>query len=98
MELDTTNINASRFFMPAGCFFIRHGNQIQLEPQYVYFDRNRYWSGIFSLIRFFPDIFPEFKTESGTVSFYFEATAVILTLVLLGQLLKLEPTVRQVEQ
>ena len=37
----------------------------------------------------FPDIFPaEFKTESGTVSLYFEATAVILTLVLLGQLLE----------
>ena len=38
---------------------------------------------------FFPDIFPdEFKTESGTVHLYFEATAVILTLVLLGQLLE----------
>jgi len=38
---------------------------------------------------FFPNIFPdEFKTESGTVLLYFEATAVILTLVLLGQLLE----------
>ena len=37
----------------------------------------------------FPDIFPdEFKTESGTVLLYFEAAAVILTLVLLGQLLE----------
>ncbi len=37
----------------------------------------------------FPDIFPDqFKTESGTVYLYFEATAVILTLVLLGQLLE----------
>ncbi|MCB0409330.1 MAG: heavy metal translocating P-type ATPase [Flavobacteriales bacterium] len=37
----------------------------------------------------FPDVFPEeFKTESGTVLLYFEATAVILTLVLLGQLLE----------
>ena len=37
----------------------------------------------------FPDLFPnEFKTESGTVLLYFEATAVILTLVLLGQLLE----------
>ena len=37
----------------------------------------------------FPDIFPdEFKSESGTVLLYFEATAVILTLVLLGQLLE----------
>jgi Cu2+-exporting ATPase len=36
-----------------------------------------------------PDIFPdEFKTESGTVLLYFEATTVILTLVLLGQLLE----------
>lgn len=37
----------------------------------------------------FPAIFPnEFKTESGTVHLYFEATAVVLTLVLLGQLLE----------
>lgn len=37
----------------------------------------------------FPDFFPdEFKTEQGTVYLYFEATAVILTLVLLGQLLE----------
>ncbi|MGE0561562.1 MAG: heavy metal translocating P-type ATPase [Flavobacteriales bacterium] len=37
----------------------------------------------------FPNIFPnEFKTESGTVLLYFEAAAVILTLVLLGQLLE----------
>jgi Cu+-exporting ATPase len=45
---------------------------------------------LFSLVGlFFPDIFPaEFKTEGGTVSLYFEATAVILTLVLLGQLLE----------
>lgn len=36
-----------------------------------------------------PDVFPpEFKTEDGTVHLYFEATAVILTLVLLGQLLE----------
>lgn len=42
---------------------------------------------VFALI--FPDVFPaEFKTESGTVHLYFEATAVILTLVLLGQLLE----------
>jgi Cu2+-exporting ATPase len=31
---------------------------------------------------------PEFKTEMGTVHLYFEATTVILTLVLLGQLLE----------
>ncbi len=45
---------------------------------------------IFSIIgMIFPDIFPdEFKTEAGTVYLYFEATAVILTLVLLGQLLE----------
>ena len=36
-----------------------------------------------------PDVFPaEFKTEHGTVHLYFEATAVVLTLVLLGQLLE----------
>jgi Cu+-exporting ATPase len=45
---------------------------------------------LFSLVGlFFPDVFPnEFKTEHGTVFLYFEATAVILTLVLLGQLLE----------
>ena len=37
----------------------------------------------------FPDIFPDqFKTHSGTVYVYFEATTVILTLVLLGQVLE----------
>jgi P-type Cu+ transporter len=45
---------------------------------------------LFSLVgMFFPDIFPqEFKTETGSVLLYFEATTVILTLVLLGQLLE----------
>jgi Cu2+-exporting ATPase len=42
---------------------------------------------VFALL--FPNIFPDqFKTESGTVFVYFEATTVILTLVLLGQLLE----------
>lgn len=42
---------------------------------------------IFGLL--FPDIFPsQFKTQEGTVHLYFEATAVVLTLVLLGQLLE----------
>ena len=37
----------------------------------------------------FPDFFPaQFKTESGSVHVYFEAAAVILTLVLLGQVLE----------
>lgn len=45
---------------------------------------------LFSLVgMFFPNIFPnEFKTEHGTVLLYFEATTVILTLVLLGQLME----------
>ncbi|HEY5691944.1 MAG TPA: heavy metal translocating P-type ATPase [Cyclobacteriaceae bacterium] len=45
---------------------------------------------LFSLFgMLFPDIFPDqFKTEAGTVHVYFEAAAVILTLVLLGQLLE----------
>lgn len=45
---------------------------------------------LFSLVGlFFPGLFPsEFKTEHGTVMLYFEATTVILTLVLLGQLLE----------
>lgn len=45
---------------------------------------------IFSLLALiFPDFFPaQFKTHHGTVHVYFEATTVILTLVLLGQLLE----------
>lgn len=45
---------------------------------------------VFSVVAMlFPNIFPsEFKTQSGTVHLYFEATVVILTLVLLGQLLE----------
>ena len=44
----------------------------------------------FSLLAIiFPDIFPpEFRSESGSVYVYFEATTVILTLVLLGQVLE----------
>jgi len=38
---------------------------------------------------FFPSIFPsQFKTPSGAVHVYFEATTVILTLVLLGQVME----------
>ncbi|HQW70472.1 MAG: copper-translocating P-type ATPase [Saprospiraceae bacterium] len=38
---------------------------------------------------FFSDIFPaEFRSHHGTVALYFEATSVILTLALLGQLLE----------
>ncbi|MCO4814750.1 MAG: copper-translocating P-type ATPase [Flavobacteriales bacterium] len=45
---------------------------------------------LFSVVGlFYPEIFPaEFKTEAGSVLLYFEATAVILTLVLLGHLLE----------
>ncbi|CAH0995340.1 Copper-exporting P-type ATPase [Emticicia aquatica] len=45
---------------------------------------------LFSIVGlFFPNVFPsEFKSENGTVHLYFEATTVILTLVLLGQLLE----------
>lgn len=44
----------------------------------------------FSLVGlFFPELFPnEFKNDQGQVHLYFEATAVILSLVLLGQLLE----------
>lgn len=39
----------------------------------------------------FPDIFPEsFRSEKGGVGVYFEAAAVIVTLVLLGQVLELK--------
>ena len=42
---------------------------------------------VFGLI--FPHLFPqEFKSEHGSVHLYFEATTVILTLVLLGQLME----------
>jgi Cu+-exporting ATPase len=45
---------------------------------------------LFSIVGLlFPNVFPqEFKSEMGGVDLYFEATAVILTLVLLGQLLE----------
>ena len=45
---------------------------------------------IYSLVAlFFPEIFPaSFRSESGTVGVYFEAAAVIVTLVLLGQMLE----------
>jgi len=45
---------------------------------------------IYSLMAlFFPRIFPaSFRSESGTVGVYFEAAAVIITLVLLGQMLE----------
>ncbi|MFO7672868.1 MAG: heavy metal translocating P-type ATPase [Lutibacter sp.] len=45
---------------------------------------------LFSIVALlFPDVFPqEFKSDMGGVDLYFEATAVILTLVLLGQLLE----------
>lgn len=45
---------------------------------------------LFSVVAlFFPQIFPaQFKTENRTVFVYFEATTVILTLILLGQLLE----------
>lgn len=45
---------------------------------------------IFSVFAlFFPQLFPdEFRTHNNTIHLYFEATAVILTLVLLGQLME----------
>ncbi len=45
---------------------------------------------LFSVVgMLFPEVFPDqFKTEAGTVHVYFEAAAVILTLVLLGQVLE----------
>ena len=40
-----------------------------------------------------PDIFPaQFRDHNGTVHLYFEATAIILTLILLGQVLELRAT------
>lgn len=47
---------------------------------------------LFSIIAsFFPFIFPqEFTSANGTVAVYFEAAAVIVTLILLGQILELK--------
>jgi Cu+-exporting ATPase len=47
---------------------------------------------IYSLMaKIFPEIFPaSFRTDSGAVGVYFEAAAVIVTLVLLGQVLELK--------
>lgn len=47
---------------------------------------------LFSIVALiFPDIFPDqFKTASGNVHLYFESAAVILTLILLGQVLELK--------
>jgi Cu2+-exporting ATPase len=61
-----------------------------LELKYVYLIGIGSGLLLFSLFGlFFPEYFPnEFKTEGGTVHLYFEATTVILTLVLLGQLLE----------
>jgi Cu+-exporting ATPase len=42
------------------------------------------------LATFFPDVFPaSFRTEHGGIELYFESAAVIVTLVLLGQVLEL---------
>ena len=47
-----------------------------------------YLFSVFAL--FFPSVFPaQFKDENGNVHLYFEAAAVILTLVLMGQVLEL---------
>ncbi|HEX7585138.1 MAG TPA: heavy metal translocating P-type ATPase, partial [Prolixibacteraceae bacterium] len=47
-----------------------------------------YLFSVFAL--FFPSLFPaQFKDENGNVHLYFEAAAVILTLVLMGQVLEL---------
>ena len=43
-----------------------------------------------TIATFFPDLFPEsFRSQHGGVDLYFEAAAVIVTLVLLGQVLEL---------
>jgi Cu+-exporting ATPase len=48
-----------------------------------------YWYSVVAI--FFPGIFPvSFRTSDGLVAIYFEAAAVIVTLVLLGQVLELK--------
>jgi Cu2+-exporting ATPase len=77
--------------MLLGCFFVRAYKSV-ITWNLNMFTLIGIGSGcsLFSLFGlFFPEYFPnEFKTEGGTVHLYFEATTVILTLVLLGQLLE----------
>ena len=74
-------------------FFVRGWNSVvSLEPEYVHADRDGGRGGIlFSVVAVVaPGIFPAgFRDAQGNVGVYFEAGAVIVVLVLLGQLMEL---------
>lgn len=79
-------------FYACNMFFVRAWESI-LSLNFNMFTLIGIGSGaafLFSVIGLvFPAIFPDaFKTSHGTIPLYFEATTVILTLVLLGQLLE----------
>ena len=70
----------------------RLGFNRQSQPQHVYPHRHRHGTayGYSVIATFFPDLFPDaFRAHGGESAVYFEAAAVITTLVLLGQVLEL---------
>jgi len=70
----------------------RLGLSGQPPAQHVHLDRARHRCGLFLRLvaALAPGIFSRsFRTPEGEVALYFEATAVIVTLVLLGQVLEL---------
>ena len=75
-------------------FFVRAWQSIvSRPPEYVHADRLGVGVAyVYSLFAaFFPPAFPlEFRDDMGQVPVYFEAAAVIVTLVLLGQVLELK--------
>lgn len=81
-------------FYTSGEFFIRgYKSMINKSPNmWTLISLGAGAAYLFSIIGIlFPDLFPEqFKTESGNVHLYFESAAVILTLILLGQVLELK--------
>jgi cation transport ATPase len=77
--------------MRVGCFSFGLINLLLLGILICLLLSGWFWVAFFCLVwlDYFSCYFSdEFKTHNGTVSLYFEATTVILTLVLLGQLLE----------
>ena len=81
-------------FYSSGDFFIRgYHSVVNKSPNmWTLISIGAGTAYLFSVIALiFPDLFPDqFKSESGIVHLYFEAAAVILTLILLGQVLELK--------
>jgi Cu2+-exporting ATPase len=103
--MDTSSWNWVQFalslpvvFMLLGCF-VRAYKSVITELKYVYPNRNWFRVAFYSacLAYFSQNTFQmNSKLKGGTVHLYFEATTVILTLVLLGQLLKPKRTAEPV--